>query len=134
MKTIIRCADAIVLLGETLVVVERLSSLPGLALPGGKIDQDETADEAVIREVSEETGLVFVPQEVVGVYDAPGRDPRGRYASTVFRGVAHGTVSEESGKTRVRLLPLSEFEERAHEFVADHASIIRDFLAQRHQG
>ncbi|MEV5718496.1 NUDIX domain-containing protein [Amycolatopsis mediterranei] len=61
-----------------------------LALPGGHVDPAETAGEAAVRELTEETGIVvpagtFVDQ--VGVFDTPGRDPRGRYVS-----IAHGVI------------------------------------------
>jgi 8-oxo-dGTP diphosphatase len=36
-------------------------------LPGGKVDQNESFDQALIREVYEETGLKIVPDHVVGV-------------------------------------------------------------------
>lgn len=39
------------------------------ALPGGRVDNDETAVETVIREVAEELGLVLGPQNVLGVLD-----------------------------------------------------------------
>lgn len=36
-------------------------------LPGGKVDQNESFDQALIREVYEETGLKILPDHVVGV-------------------------------------------------------------------
>lgn len=44
--------------GEWLVVKKRYSGLKGVwSLPGGFVDVGETADEAVVREVKEETGI-----------------------------------------------------------------------------
>ncbi|MER2007620.1 MAG: NUDIX domain-containing protein [Psychrobacillus sp.] len=47
------------------------------ALPGGFVQEDETALEAAKRELEEETGVKNVLIKHFGVYDTPGRDPRG---------------------------------------------------------
>ena len=41
------------------------------ALPGGAIETGETAAEAVVREVGEETGYVIEVLRIVGVYSDP---------------------------------------------------------------
>ena len=50
------------------------------ALPGGFMEMDETIEHCAVRELEEETGLRFTEQELslIGIYSAPGRDPRGR--------------------------------------------------------
>lgn len=47
------------------------------ALPGGFVEQDETAREACVRETKEEVGLSIVIEEFIGLYDDPHRDKRG---------------------------------------------------------
>lgn len=42
------------------------------ALPGGKIDEGETPEEAVAREIKEETGLTIKIVEKIGEYDERG--------------------------------------------------------------
>ncbi|HVL21697.1 MAG TPA: NUDIX domain-containing protein [Amaricoccus sp.] len=51
------------------VFLVRHSYLPGLHLPGGAVDADETCREAAVREAAEEGGLVLPgPPELFGVY------------------------------------------------------------------
>lgn len=52
------------------------------ALPGGRIDENETAEECLKREMKEETGLEVEPIRLVGIYSDPERDPRGIIAAT----------------------------------------------------
>lgn len=51
------------------VFLVRHSYLPGLHLPGGAVDADETCREAAAREAAEEGGLVLpAPPELFGIY------------------------------------------------------------------
>lgn len=43
-------------------------------LPGGGMERGETVDEAVVREVAEETGLLVAVERLVGVYSKPQRN------------------------------------------------------------
>ncbi|MFC0431047.1 NUDIX hydrolase [Kutzneria buriramensis] len=54
------------------------------AIPGGHLDEGEDAEVAGRRELVEETGLATARLDLVGVYGAPGRDPRGRYVTWAF--------------------------------------------------
>jgi len=55
------------------------------ALPGGFIRMNEPLENAVAREVAEETNLTEIPFLVqLGAYGEPGRDPRGRVISVAF--------------------------------------------------
>ena len=134
-EKIIYCADAICLLEGKIVLVERLGSVKGLALPGGKQDPGESLTATIIREFKEETGLEFVPDIVFGTYAEPERDPRGKYVSTVFVGKAmwetSGSIRNEPGKTRVILLDPKEFSARRNEFAFDHGDILAWFLESR---
>ncbi len=58
-----------------------------LALPGGHVEHDESSVDAAVRELAEETGIA-VPDDavihLVGVFDEPGRDARGRYVCAAY--------------------------------------------------
>jgi 8-oxo-dGTP diphosphatase len=51
------------------------------ALPGGRIDEGETAEQCLIREMKEETDLEVEPIKLIGIYSDPARDPRGVIAA-----------------------------------------------------
>jgi 8-oxo-dGTP diphosphatase len=48
------------------------------SIPGGALEVGEKVREAAVREAQEETGLVVVPEELLGVYDRVLRDGNGR--------------------------------------------------------
>jgi 8-oxo-dGTP diphosphatase len=73
-----------------LILIRRLNEpFKGMwALPGGFVEMDETLEEAVIREVQEETGLSKIDFRQLHTFSKVGRDPRHRTITTVFIGFA----------------------------------------------
>jgi 8-oxo-dGTP diphosphatase len=65
--------------GRVLIVRRARAPANGLyTLPGGGVELGETLEEAVIREVREETALDIEPVELVGFRQAIARDGKGR--------------------------------------------------------
>lgn len=131
MRKIVYCADVIARFGNPhgpIVLIRRLGTQKGLALPGGKQEKGESLSLAVCREFHEETGMSLSISSVLGTYAEDGRDERGRYVSTVFIGVASGLVRAEKDKTEVFLLQDSEVINCKDDFVFDHFQILLDYF------
>ncbi len=97
------------------------------ALPGGAIEKGEKTKDALIREVKEETNLTIKIIKKIGVYDEPGRDPRGKIQSTAFRCSIVGLVSDmKSGDDakEVELIPKDRLKEIDLAF--DHRKMLKD--------
>jgi 8-oxo-dGTP diphosphatase len=54
------------------------------ALPGGFVEEGEIVAAAAARELAEETGIGAGDLRLLGVYSAPGRDPRGWTVSVAY--------------------------------------------------
>lgn len=54
------------------------------ALPGGFVEEEETLEEAALRELKEETGVENVFVEQLFTFGQPGRDPRGRVITIAY--------------------------------------------------
>lgn len=67
------------------------------ALPGGFVDMDESLEQAIIREVKEETSLENIDLWQLHAFSKLGRDPRGHTVTVVFWGIAHNDASAEAG-------------------------------------
>lgn len=67
------------------------------ALPGGFIDMDETLEEAIARELEEETALKNIELRQLHAFSALDRDPRGRTISVVFWGMHYGDQKAVAG-------------------------------------
>ena len=74
-------------------------------LPGGFVDIDEELDDAVARELAEETALTGLRLEQVRTFGKCGRDPRARvitvtYMGVVQEGVAKVKAGDDAAKAR----------------------------------
>lgn len=68
----------VVVKGRTLLIRRAKPPLQGQwTIPGGTVEVGETLNEAVVREMAEETGLLVEPLEVLAVFDRIERDEEG---------------------------------------------------------
>jgi 8-oxo-dGTP diphosphatase len=97
------------------------------ALPGGFVDQGERVYQAALRELQEETGIAAGPLTLLGVYDTPGRDPRGWTISVTYIHRVTEQLDAVGGDdaSAARWFGLDELPELAF----DHATIIADAKA-----
>ncbi len=67
------------------------------ALPGGFLDMHETLEEAVVRELKEETNISGVELNQLHAFSTLGRDPRGRTISVIFWGILENKQEAKAG-------------------------------------
>ena len=118
---------------EGALLLERRADFGTWGVPGGALDEDETIEEAIAREVHEETGLTAVSIELLGVFSDPSRiieynDGNVYRLLTVAFVVGVGTgeprISEES--LELRFVPFAQV--RNLELGAAQVPVVDAFL------
>lgn len=121
--------DAIIELKEGIVLIERLNPPFGWALPGGFVDYGESLEEAVVREVKEETGLDLIALRQFHTYSKFGRDPRFHTIATVFVAQAQGTPHAGDDAKGVKVVRYEDLLNVDYAF--DHKEVMRDYLGAK---
>lgn len=113
--------------GKILLIKRKNDPYAGYwALPGGFVDYDETAQQAVIRELAEETTLTGSNPQFIGYYTDPHRSPNQAfniaYALTTTGTPQAADDAAELGYFSINDLPPLAF---------DHHQIISDYLQKQ---
>lgn len=90
------------------------------AIPGGFVLEDESLDQAALRELKEETGVGEVYLEQLYSFGDPGRDPRGRVITVAYYALVSanrsplvaGTDAADARWCAIRQLPVLAFDHR----------------------
>ncbi|AEA46428.1 NUDIX domain-containing protein [Archaeoglobus veneficus] len=125
MKCITLTVDAIIPYEGKIVLIKRKNEpFKGFyALPGGIVEYGERVEDALLREVEEETGLEGKIYKLVGVYSDPNRDPRGHFVSICYVVLpSGGELRAGSDAREVALFLLDSLPSLAF----DHEKMIRD--------
>jgi 8-oxo-dGTP pyrophosphatase MutT (NUDIX family) len=71
-KTIVKSVLGALIIGDKIVLVKR-RDIPVWVFPGGRVDEGETPEEAIVRETREETGYVVQVVRKVALYTSNSR-------------------------------------------------------------
>jgi 8-oxo-dGTP diphosphatase len=134
-KNPIPTVDAIIQNSTSILLVKR-SKDPyknQFALPGGFVNEGETIEEAIKREVYEETSLEIHPIEILGVYSDPKRDPRGHMMTVVFIVIIiRGNPRAGDDAKEILWIPIEKLNDIQIAF--DHKLVIQDYLRWKKEG
>ena len=97
------------------------------ALPGGFVEEGERVRDSAARELAEETAVSADALELLGVYDTPGRDPRGWTVSVVYLMRVAAPLGATGGDDArsARWFALDELPALAF----DHAEVVADAVS-----
>jgi len=112
---------------QVLLVRRGIPPFEGLyAIPGGFIHENESLDEAALRELSEETGVGDVFLEQLYTFGDPQRDPRGRVVTVAYYALiasAQRVLTATTDASEARRFSMDQLPELAfdHKRILDYA-------------
>ncbi len=124
----IQTIDAVIEKDDKILLIKR-SKEPfkgKWAFVGGHIEEGESEEEALKREVKEEVGLKVEKYEEFGHYFEKGRDPRGPTYSVAFAVKAKGKIRKGIEAKEVRWFNFKEI--KLKDLAFDHWKILLDYL------
>ena len=121
--------DAIIDLDGSIVIIERTNPPFGWALPGGFVDNYESLEDAVRREMKEETDLELLDLKQFHAYSKPGRDPRFHTIGIVFTAKGKGKPKAGDDAGDLRVIKLTDIDK--YNFAFDHKQVIKDYIESK---
>ncbi|MCK4588328.1 NUDIX hydrolase [Candidatus Woesebacteria bacterium] len=120
-------ANAVVIKGGEILLIQRRKEpfKDCWAIPGGFVETTETTKDACLRELEEETGVSGKIIRLIGVYDAPGRDPRHTVCvSYLVKVVGEIDIKADDDARDVKWFPLNKLPRLAF----DHKEQLKDAI------
>ncbi len=117
--------DCIIRIDNKVVLIKRENPPFGWAIPGGFVDECETVEDAVRREMKEETNLSLENLKQFHVYSDPARDPRGHTVSVVFTAVGIGEPKAQDDAKEIGLFTEDTLPD---DIAFDHRKILTDYF------
>lgn len=122
--------DAIVQCHGKIVLIKRKNPPHGWALPGGFVDEGETVEDAVRRELMEEANIKLDDLKQFHVYSDPKRDPRFHTVSVIFTASSNLEPKAGDDAAELRLYDKKDVFEliQSEEICFDHGQILIDYF------
>ncbi|MGC9780375.1 MAG: NUDIX hydrolase [Candidatus Heimdallarchaeota archaeon] len=119
--------DGILYQNDKIVLIKRAGRIfhDYWALPAGSLDEGETVEKTLKREMLEELSVDVQPLEILGVYSESDRDPRGHVITVVFICSYDGDPKAGDDAAEYSVFSLKEALEL--ELAFDHKKILQDF-------
>ena len=115
--------DAVILKNGHLLLIKRGFEpyKDSWALPGGMVDLNESVEEAVEREVLEETSLKVISLLLIGIFSRPGRHPR-QAVAIAYKCEVEGIAKAGDDARDLKYFPLNDVPKS---LAFDHSEIIK---------
>jgi 8-oxo-dGTP diphosphatase len=132
-RTPVLTVDGILFKDHSILLIQRKHTpfQGAWALPGGFVEYGEKTEDAVIREVFEETNVKTKIHSLVGVYSDPHRDPRGHTVTIAYLiNRIDGDMRAGDDASKVKFFNIDQLPALAF----DHAEIIKDAFRRIQHG
>lgn len=118
--------DALIVKNNTILLIKRgVEPFKNMwALPGGGIEFDQTAEDAIKKEIEEEVSLQVKSTRFLQIYADPKRDPK-QVITLSYLVETQGEPKAGSDASAYRFFPLNDL---PSEMAFDHKRIIQEYL------